>query len=354
MNFKGIVSLLLVVLLASCTVTLRKQDITSLPKKDAIVTAPVTDKAEGIVYALPKTGLRFIITAQKIEKKRGDFYQYSERYLGLKDVIMQDAVEWKINDVQLEVFGQANPKEMFQMVSDKSVMPLVQLSEDGVLLSINSYQPQEEKTLTSTPITPVADTDVPYTEEMLLANSSTKMAQEAASYIYHLRESRTNLLCSDLDALPPDGKAYAMSLEEINKLESQFLSLFKGNEIITDVTETIEVIPDDVKEKDVLFRFSTFNGVVAANDLSGSPFFITMEKEELSSLGSAPCDSAGLFYKKPAPVMIKIFDGATEILSENVLMGQFGELQTLPLGVVNEDVKILFYPATGAIKSVLK
>ena len=347
--------ILLLLLLSSCSVTLRHEEVPPTPVSHATLATPVTDASSGMVYALPKTGLRFTITAQKTEKKRGEFYLYSERYLGLKDVILEDAVEWEIKGITVTPFGLANADEMFQITSSsKHSVPLVQLSEDGVLLSVNSELPVTEHEETPATVKPQDDFVVPYTEEMLLANSSAKMAQEAANYIYRLRESRTALLAADLNTLPPDGEAYAMSLDQINNLESQFLSLFKGQELVSCVTETIEVIPDEIKARDVLFRFSSFAGLVAPDDLSGSPVFITMEKGDMPSLNLASADSTGIFYKLPAPVQVKVFDGSTEVLSQNILMGQFGELQALSPYLLNDDVKIQFYPTTGAIKAISK
>ena len=355
MNFKGIISFILIVLLTSCTVTLRQQDITSAPISPATLVTPVIGDASGVVYALPKTGLRFTVKAQKVEKKRGEFYLYSERYLGLKDVILEDATEWKIMDISVAPFGVANTEEMFQIISGaRTASPLVHLSEDGVLLSVNSVLSLEEPKEKKKPLQVSSQVTIPYTEEMLLANSSAKMAQEAANYIYRLRESRTALLSADLDALPPDGEAYAMSLDKINVLEQQFLSLFKGQEIATCITETIEIVPDQIIDKEVLFRFSTFNGVVASNDVSGSPFFIKMEKGDFRAVQIATTDSAGLYYKLPAPVQVDVFDGSTEVLSKKILMAQFGQLQTLSPFLLNDDVKIQFYPSTGAIKSISK
>jgi hypothetical protein len=114
------------------------------------------------------------------------------------------------------------------------------------------------------------------------------------------------------------------------------------------------LIPDQIKEKEVLFRFSSFNGLVASDDLSGSPVFITMEEGNFRALAPTPTDSAGLYYKIPAPVQVSVFEGSTEVLSQKVLMGQFGVLQTLAPQLLNDEVKIQFYPTTGAIKAIAK
>ncbi len=347
------ISLIAIAFLSSCTLTLKTQDTTPAPQAELIKVAPVSGAANGIVYTLPKTALRFNITAEKVEKKRGEFYLYSERYLGLREVILEDGEEWEIKSIELETYGVADSDEKFQLfVPQGAGIPQIQLSPCGVILGVNTEitLPQQEdveiKRQSSKPL------GVPYTEEMLLANSSAKMAQEAARYIYRLRESRTALLSADLEALPPDGEAYSMSLEEIEELEAQFLSLFQGTETRTCVTESIDIIPGEIKDKEVLFRFSSFGGVVAADDLSGAPYYIKMKTD--AEKGETPTDTAGLYYKQPAAVTVTVLEGNTEVLSEKVLMAQFGKLSTLPLGILTKDTKVSFYPKTGAIKAIGK
>lgn len=351
-----IVSVILSILLSSCTLTLKNVDATPVQEEAAMQVVPVGagDPIIGLVYALPKTGLRFTVSAQKIEKTRGEFYLYSERYLGLKDVILEDAVEWELENVTLDSYGLAD--EMFQVASSRgSASPLAQLADDGVILALNSNLNCEKPVVEPIAAAPAAVGGVPYNEAMLMANSTSKMAEEAARYIYRLRESRTALLSSDLDALPPDGEAYGMTLEQIDALEAQFLSLFKGSEVRTTVTETVELVADELIEKDVLFRFSSFAGVVAKDDLSGSPVFITMEVGDFTPLNDeAPSDTAGFYYKRPAPVSIQVLNGSAQVLSQKVLMAQFGELQTLPSSMMTDGVKLQFYPATGALKSIMR
>ncbi len=354
MNYKIILAVILPILIADCAWAQRRKSEDF--NKGIMVSVPATENAPGLTYTLPKTGLRFKIAAEKTVKKRGDFYLYSERYLGLKDVITEDGEQWRIKRIDVEPFGLANPRETFEILAGSSAStPLIHLSEDGVLLSVNTQTLTPIETLQKSMSPQGKPKEVPYTEEMLLANSSAKMAQEAATYIYRLRESRTALLSADLNTLPPDGEAYAMSLERIDALEEQFLSLFKGQETSTCVTEVIEFIPEVVKDKDVLFRFSSFNGLVDKDDLSGSPIFISMKAAVSdTSSSSAPSDAAGIYYKRPALVTVKIFEGNAEVLSQDIPMGQFGSLQVLPSHMLQEDVKVQLYPTTGALKTMLK
>jgi len=351
-----LISLFLGLWLSACKVTVKTEDITPATIRPRAYSQVVDGTVSGgVVYALPNTVLHFTVIAEKVEKKRGEFYLYSERYLGLKDVILEDAVEWHIKGLELELRGEANPDEMFQLfVPEGAPAPRLSLSEEGLLLGVNTPVASQVNDAVLCSEEHKSELPVPYTEEMLLANSSAKMAQEAARYIYRLRESRTALLSSTLDALPPDGEAYAMSLAEIDRLEERFLELFKGKETRTCVRESIDITPTELIDKEVLFRFSSFNGLVPADDLSGAPFFITMEKGDFSDLKTAPLDTVGLYYKRPAPVVVNVFDGNKKVLSEQVMMSQFGDLQMLDRNLLDDDVQVQFYPATGAIKAFQK
>ncbi len=352
MKYLSIVSLVTLVFLSACTVKVKMQDNSKGSDGVYFKSKKAKDNATGIIYSLPKTGLRFKVTTEKIEKTRGEFYLYSERYLGLKNVILEDQVEWKIKNIELESFAKPNENETFQLelVGETSI-PNISLSPEGIILGVNAditFKEECEKTVeVKAPMSEI----IPYTEEMLLANSSAKMASEAARYIYRLRENRTALLSAELDVLPPDGEAYAMSLEKIDALESKFLTLFKGTEERIEITEIIEVIPDSLEARQVLFRFSAFNGIVSADDFSGEPYFLTMQADNYAGAELSE-DSASLYFKQPLSVDITVLDGVSEVLSDKVLMAQFGVLCEFPLGSLLKETKVVYYPETGAIKSV--
>lgn len=356
MNIKTFIPIVAALLLSACSVTVKHVEETpSSPSAGTKVLAAHYADLNSLQYALPNTGLRFVITSEKVVKSRGEFYLYSDRFLGLKDIIREDATEWRIKDVKLVPFGEANPDEMFYIdIASDATMPSLQLADDGVLLSVNSdviAAQAEDQYVSDETVVPAL---VPYTESMMLANSTAKMADEAARYIYQLRESRTALLSSELDVLPPDGQAYTTNLTKIDELESQFVSLFKGTETVTSVVDVLEIVPEEVMTKEVLFRFASFGGVVDKEDLSGSPIHIMMDAKDFVPSSTEVADSSGLFFKRPAPFQVKLMAGKQEILSQKVFLAQFGELQALPIGTLDDDIKIQMNSSTGAIKAILK
>lgn len=339
-------------LFSACQVTLRHETVEPKAQDRGLVVMPIGDGVVGLKYALPSTALRFTVKAEKVVKKRGDFYLYSERYLGLKNVILEDEVTWNIKEICLSSYGVPSDNQ-FVVSPSAGVASNFSLSEDGLLLSINEeFIPVEEDIVHHITINndePV----VPYTEEMLLANSTAKMAQEAARYIYQLRESRTALISSDLEVAPSDGLALNKSLEEIAKTEEQFVNMFAGSVIRTSENKIIDLVPEKVGDRTILFRFSTFNGIVDKDDLSGSPVYLEL-KEAYSPIEVELPDTAGLYYIQPARVDVALFDGRSQILNESMMMAQFGVLNALPQGYINDQVKMHFYPSTGAIKAIYK
>lgn len=343
--------LIALLLLTGCTVTLKQEKPTFDVSNTETKIVASAGEEYGLQYMLPNTGLRFNVIAEKIEKKRGEFYLYSERYLGLKDVILEDAVEWKIKTITLDTYPVPSARK-YMIDPSSGYMPQLRLSQDGVLLGINNLSQPITSDAIEKPIKS-QESAIPYTEEMLLANSTAKMAEEAARYIYRLRESRTALLSSDLDVLPPDGKAYDKNLSEIKSLESQFISLFAGKTTRTCVSKQIEIIPEDLIKNAILFRFSSFSGVVDNENLSGSPIFIKMTSEFQPSEIELP-DTAGLFYCQPAKVNITLVKDLDVMMSQSVMLGQLGVVNALPRSFVDEACSIEMYPNTGAIKVLLK
>ena len=50
----------------------------------------------GITYSLPKTSLIINAEVTKVTCKAGPYYKYAEKYLGVKDVITEDKVNYEL------------------------------------------------------------------------------------------------------------------------------------------------------------------------------------------------------------------------------------------------------------------
>lgn len=329
---------------------------------------PVNDSipssAEGVFYHLPKTVIEVEVTARKIIEKRGPFYRYSRRYLDLSEVITEDNTYWEITNAGISTKGIPDPDRLFR-ISAKGTPAgaAVSLTPEGTLKGFNIQDQapasrssgRENKADTTLSAEDISFDDVPLTEEQLIKTSSAATAEEVAQEIYNLRDARRRLLESDMTNLPPDDGAYRRILDNINKLEQQYLSLFKGiRETITQ-TKTFRFVPDaNTPANQVLFRFSKEKGFTEISDMSGTPVYIEIgnasipDKRNFSV--SANQERTGLIYCRPVKTTVQVIDRTVLLNEKEVMIGQFGTLHKLSTDLLDSsNTSIRMDPKTGAL-----
>lgn len=322
----------------------------------------------GITYSLPKTNLVVDAEVTKVTCKAGPYYQYAEKYLGVKKVITQDEVYYELGKVKLINRGVPD-KDNTYIVSFKpgTVAPYTYLTEDGLLCSINAeYTPDstvEGKTSAKKAKKAVATDVSVFSEELLMAGSTAKQAEVAAKQIYRIRESRMNILTGEADNLPPDGQAMQLVIEELEAQEQALTNLFVG--VMTRSTDHYEVTvePDGDLEKEILFRFSEHLGVVDADDLAGQPVYMNLKATDRApQLDPKEAEKKekslkGIVYNVPGKASVEIFTNRKSLYKGEAQITQFGTREALA-PVMFEDkkapVKVYFYPETGAIKQIIQ
>ena len=239
----------------------------------------------GITYSLPKTSLVVDAEVTKVTCKAGPYYQYAEKYLGVKDAVTEDKVYFDLGKISLINRGLPDADNTYIVeFKQGTVAPYAYLTEDGLLCSINAEYTPVESELDAAKKNKgsqqkVTDASV-FSEELLMAGSTAKQAEVAAKQIYRIRESRLNILTGEADNLPPDGEAMKLVIQQLEEQEKALTNLFTG--ILTKETEHYEVsiIPHDNLDKEVLFRFSKQLGIVDADDLGGTPVYMNLKATE--------------------------------------------------------------------------
>lgn len=342
-----------------CAVTMTAQ--TSVEK-----VMPTKASGDGIIYSLPKTS--FIINAEitKVTVKAGPYYRYAERYLGVKDVATEDVVYYELGKVTLVNKGVPDPENTYKIeFKQKTVAPFAYLTRDGLLCAINDeYVPEsadEEKKVeqTTTAMSPASV----YTEDLLMAGSVAKQAEVAAKQIYHLRESRTDILTGDADNLPPDGEAMKIVISKLEEQEKALVKLFTGTESKETTYYDVSIVPEDELDREVLFRFSTKLGILDEDDLGGEPVYINLTAiERAPELDPKEAEKKakmmkGIVYNVPGKARVEVIRNNKTLLKKETLVVQFGSRETLA-PVILEDkkqpVKVVFYPETGSIRQITK
>ncbi len=329
---------------------------------------PVTNSgpssAEGVFYHLPKTVIEVEVTARKIIEKRGPFYRYSRRYLDLSEVITEDKTYWEITGASISTKGIPDPDRLFR-ISAKGTPAgaAVSLTPEGTLKGLNiqdqtrESKPADRENEADTTLSTedISFDDVPFTEEQLIKTSSAATAEEVAREIYNLRDARRRLLESDMANLPPDDGAYQRILDNINKLEQQYLSLFKGKRETIIQTKTFRFIPDaNTPANQVLFRFSKENGFTEISNMAGTPVYIEIRNASIPDERNLPVSAnqerTGLIYCRPAKATVQVIDRTVLLNEKEIMIGQFGTLHQLSTDLLDSsNTSVLMDPKTGAL-----
>jgi hypothetical protein len=321
--------------------------------------------AEGITYFLPKTGVRICLEIEKREVTPGEFSRFAERYLHQKDVATSASTTYTIKSIQLQEMAVADKDKAFTIkLKDKTVAPLMSLTRDGVLLSINKKMvyneetPEEKSTVTNNYI----DAHPYFTGDLLSAGSTSKMAELAAQEIYDIRDSRSALIRGEADNTPKDGAQLKLMLDQLSTQETALQQLFTGSEKVTVSTQYLTIVPEEGMEKEVCFRFSQKLGLVDKDDLSGTPYYMSIpdlktcpepDEETLKALEKKKAAS-GVFYAVPGKGLVEISSPTQVLLKKEVSFAQMGNVELLSGSLFNkkETVNVTFNPTSGAIETV--
>ncbi len=336
----------------------------------SITVTPIENDADaannGVIYSLPATALRIRVDAEMTVETVGPYYKYSNKYLNLSDVITENKTTWKIANVSIDTYGVANSDRQYKIsTSGNAALPAISLANDGVLLGLNIAKPNEKKDRPHEKPKKEQSTSfdgIPLEREILMKTSTAAMAEEAANAIYRLRQKRLSLLGGEDAIVLNDEGSYKRVLNELDKLEAEYVSLFAGIRQKVKVTRYFTVIPDPNGVKsNVLLRFSEKDGFLDVMDLNGKPVYIdvTFEKKksinELSSTSKQRASSplTGLRYIVPGTVNVKIVDRNILLLEKDIPCSQNGQVLTLPASVLlSETVKIELDPSNGSLKSI--
>ena len=322
---------------------------------------------EGVSYFLPKTAFRVTIITEKTVTKPGDFYKYANRYLRLPNVPAEESVNWSIKSIKLEPFGVPDKDKAYSIkIKSKTVAPLVGLSSDGILLSINAEA--EEEFLPELPeAIPAPKPEDPrsyMTQELLAAGSTAKMAELCAEEISDLRDRRNALIKGEADNTPKDGAQLQLMLNQLDKQTAALESMFKGTQMTSTEVTSFNYLPDQETDKDILFRFSQKLGVVDADDLAGTPIYVSVRRTESLPKTVMDEDTAkkkakmekGVYYNVPARTKVSIFNNQQEFCTTELPMGQFGVVEILSNTLFDKQAttKVTFFQTTGGTKDIMK
>lgn len=337
---------------------------------------------EAFSYHLPKTVFKVRVTIRTTHEEPGIYARYSERLLGISDIVTTERVNNELVSVELDTYTLPDPKRVFYIqaaapqvpkrrVSDTQVPELnLQFTSEGILRAVNmdlsltescSGKASKQETKISCPENAndnsASSAASIHTQDMQLSGSSIRMAELAAKKVFELRDTRLSLLQGELSTMPQDGASLEKMLSELNRMESHYTELFTGSRRQSIRTEVLEYTPEKIPSYEILFRFSSQKGIVDKEDLSGYPVHflvhnpgtdaISQQKDSISGKkGETSQQTCALYYYHPNRIDISLLKGQTVLFKDNFVIAQFGDLMQLP---ASEQLMLELDPETGAI-----
>jgi len=309
----------------------------------------------GMVYFLPKTAVRFNLLIEKKTYTPGKFSQYAEKYLHISNIEQEPQVSYRVAQYELTDFGVRDTSKCFsvKMKGGKLETAEVKLSNDGVLQAINAdpIVPTERKPFKPAPKSQGVDAQKYLSADVLTANNMSRMAELTVQQICELQDDREQLITGDTDEMPQDDQQLTHMLKEIDTERDALMSLFIGT-VTRDTTEhVITLIPDHEMERSVLFRLSRRLGLVDRDDLSGTPFYMSLKNMTPPPYGIPDNKKLeGIYVNVPAIMRLTLFQEDTELGYFDIPMSQFGFME-LRDGSLFKRYKthMRLKPSTGAV-----
>lgn len=321
---------------------------------------------EGITYFLPKTAIRFVLTATCTTRHPGPYAELAERFLGITDAVTTDTDTWTLDAVNALPYGIPDEAQAYTIaLNPKTAAPLVTLTPEGLLIAVNDVVTGDVPTLPTASVTnvPVDNPDASdfYSEDFLRAGNTTKKAATIAEEIYDIRDKRTLIANGEADFNPSDGQQLQIMLQRQDAKEQALKSLFTGTTSKKSVIYIIDYLPSSPVSQQPLFRFSRHLGLVDNDDLSGEPYFLTItdettrvEPDPEAKPAKAKKEKADLRYRIPGRAHLYVESQDGRPFESYLPIAQWGYVEHLGGNLFDKKftTRVRLNPTTGGISHI--
>ena len=228
---------------------------------------------DNIVFAEARTTLAVDVTVEHEVFVVGPYARYAQRLLGTRASLVG--------------------RDEYYIVSSE------------VMLTDSDHH-YESRTMVSAQNEAVVEFGYPLIDKLSSVDVELEAAAEAAAkQIYALRRARLDLITGELGD-GSFGAGVTSALEEIERLEREYLDLFYGKRsVITSSHRYIVPIEED-KSTYLIARFNREEGLVAEDDLSGDIILVTIRPSQMNYPAGDPKGKIAYRYANNANVMLSL------------------------------------------------
>ncbi len=327
--------------------------------------AQINADQEGyITYSLPKTTISLEVEAVQESFYAGPYARFAEKYLGIKPRL-KDETTVQLTELRATPLVEADHscRYSFMAVKGKLSPSVFRLSSEGLVTfadakfadesvwrfpvenqgdfsgkGVSSNLTSESTTLYRNEKKESAYNKVSVQQSMVVEKTLEQKAAETARMILQLRDQRLRIVTGDTDATY-SGEAMGAAINELSRLEEEYMTLFTGYSEYQTQTMRFDVIPEAGRENQmyVAFRVSDVNGLAPADEVGGKPVVMEIIPQKFMQVPAGePTKSkeGAIQYRIPAICTVKIKNGADLLLQARMPVYQLGQESSVPVSVV--------------------
>ena len=319
-----------------------------------------------LTYSLPSTTITLEVEAVQEKFYAGPYARYAEKYLGIK-AGQKDETSFQITQVKIAPYVEADQSRRYSVNVKKGTIDatFLKLSAEGLIAfadanfadetiwrfpvktqgdfsanGVTSNLSSESTTLYRNDKKESIYNKVSVQQNMVVEKSPEKRAAETADMILKLREKRLQIVTGDTDATY-SGEAMGAAIDELTRLEKEYLTLFIGYSESQTQVKRFEIVPDVKRESQmyIAFRLSDTAGLVSADHMSGRPVVMEIMPQEfmqpeISEEEKLLAKGVEAYYRIPAICTVKLIDSGNTIVQTRIPVYQLGQESSLPVNVI--------------------
>lgn len=353
---------------------------------------------DGVFYSLPRTVVKIDVKIDRVENYKGPYADFALRFLGLKNVVAANAVDYKISDITITTYPEPDPDQYYfvelgDKISKGEQAGMISLSDAGVILgtmagsidTVGDFRNRLKQLETpadadkdafgelfkysaDVSVFEKVDTIIrkinidtmtverQYYKRTMVEKSPEQKAKEAADYLSKIKDNRFSLI-SGTQEVNYNKETLEYMDDQLNRMEKEYLKLFTGVSIHKSLTFSYKYIPvpNQINTEIPIFKFLRAKGVIDLDEQGGKVVTIKIQRVGNTNtvanyLKKAVKDSKvqGFSYRIPelARVSVKLDENTQE--ETQCLISQLGVVTNLPAS----KWKVMFHKETGGIKGI--
>jgi hypothetical protein len=345
----------------------------------------------GMFYALPRQSVEVDISIRKQEFIKGLYAEFSERLLGVTNVIRENSVAYSIENISVSQRAEPNPEQIYFVQFNDSKLALdydngliisgVNLSQTNATEFQNRKKTENQimqsgqivnRPIFSTTSNLVERNDTVFFSQMVdsvlvqryeirtvqTPKTPLQRAQEIVDAIAKIRDDRTKLL-TGFQEVNYEMAAIRYMNEEFNRMEDEYIRLFTGTIKTTYETSRFSFLPTNKDSLTIdLAGFSSNLGLIDLNLIEWAPeasiVSLNMVLQDNILIGIQQFSNhmirtkQGFYYNIPSPALVTVKLENHTLFSRQLFFSQFGLTPSLAPDLLQID----FSPQTGEIRSI--